>query len=70
MAITILQNIEDYLPAYNRMELLVESNNVGEPNFKYVFRLFVEGETFDGVGYKEYQVTPLRSQEHSRMRHY
>ena len=58
MAITILQNIQDYLPAYNRMELLVESDNVGEPNFKYVFRLFVEGETFGGVGYKEYQVTP------------
>ena len=52
--ITIIQNISDYSPVYNRMEMLVDSDNNSEPNFKYVFRVYIEGV----ADYKEYRVTP------------
>ena len=53
MAITEKTALGNYLPVYNPMEWCVVSDEIAETNFKYVFRVYIEG-----VGdYKEYQVT-------------
>ena len=54
MALTTKTALTDYLPVYNRMEYCVDSTNVGNTNFKYVFRVYIEGV----ASYKEYQVLP------------
>ena len=43
MAITIEQDLAEYAPAYNDLNVVVSSNNVGEIDFKYVFDLYIEG---------------------------
>ena len=54
MALTEKTALADYLPVYNSMEWCVDSTNVSNTNFKYVFRVTIEGVG----GYKEYQVVP------------
>lgn len=53
MAISIITPVKDYSPAYNKIELLVDSDNKSEPNFRYVFEVFVEGN-----GSKVFKVAP------------
>ena len=43
MAITVKTQPEEYMPAYNRVEYSCSSNNSGLPNFRYTFKLYVEG---------------------------
>jgi hypothetical protein len=54
MALSEKTPIANYLPCYNPIEWCVDSTNVTEPNFKYVFRVYIEGVG----GYKEYQASP------------
>jgi hypothetical protein len=54
MAIIEKTALANYLPVYNIMEWCVDSDEVGETNFKYVFRVYIEGI----ASYKEYQVSP------------
>lgn len=41
--ITIIQAPATYTPAYNPMNYIVESDNITEPSFQYVFDLYVNG---------------------------
>lgn len=42
MAITIEQNLKDYAPAFNDMEILLsDATNSGQPNYRYVFQIYV-----------------------------
>jgi len=41
--ITIIQQPEQYTPAYNPMNYVVSSDNYTEPSFQYVFDLYVKG---------------------------
>jgi hypothetical protein len=43
MAITIIENLKNYMPAFNDMELLVSSTNVSAFNFRFVFEVFIDG---------------------------
>ena len=43
MAITIEQDLAEYAPAYNDLNVVVSSTNVGEIDFKFVFDLYIEG---------------------------
>ena len=43
MAITILANPKDFAPVYNKMEYLIESTNVAEPNFAYLVDIYING---------------------------
>lgn len=43
MAITILQNPEDYAPAYNEINYLVSSDKTAQANFKYVCDIYITG---------------------------
>jgi hypothetical protein len=43
MAITIIENLKDYNPAFNDMEIQVSSNNIATTyNFKYIFEVFID----------------------------
>lgn len=54
MAIIIKQDIEEYLPAYNRLEVSVVSGNSVLANFKYIFDLYIEGV----AGFIRFKVPP------------
>ena len=41
MAITILANPKDFAPVYNKMEYLIESTNVAQPNFAYLVDIYI-----------------------------
>ena len=43
MAITILANPKDFAPVYNKMEYLIESTNVAQPNFAYLVDIYING---------------------------
>lgn len=43
MAINILANPKDFAPVYNKMEYLIESTNVAEPNFAYLVDIYING---------------------------
>lgn len=43
MAIAIEQDLAEYAPAYNDLNVVVSSTNVGEIDFKFVFDLYIEG---------------------------
>lgn len=43
MAIGILQNPEDYAPAYNEINYLVTSDKTAQANFKYVCDIYITG---------------------------
>lgn len=43
MAITIEQDFNDYSPAYNELNTVASSTNVGEIDFKFIFDLYIEG---------------------------
>jgi hypothetical protein len=43
MAITILANPKDFAPVYNKMEYLIESTNVAEPNYAYLVDIYING---------------------------
>jgi len=42
MAITILTDLPEYSPIYNKMQVYVESSNVAQPGFKYIFEIVTE----------------------------
>ena len=42
MAITLLTDIPEYTPVYNKMEVAVSSTNIGQPQFKYIFDIVTE----------------------------
>jgi len=43
MAITIHATPKDFAPVYNKMEYLIESTNVAEPNFAYLIDIYING---------------------------
>ena len=43
MAITILANPKDFAPVYNKMEYLIESTNVAQPNYAYLVDIYING---------------------------
>jgi hypothetical protein len=43
MAITINATPKDFAPVYNKMEYLIESTNVAEPNFAYLVDIYING---------------------------
>ena len=43
MAITILATPKTFAPVYNKMEYLIESTNVAEPNFAYLVDIYING---------------------------
>jgi len=43
MAITIHATPKDFAPVYNKMEYLIESTNVAEPNFAYLVDIYING---------------------------
>ena len=43
MAINILANPKDFAPVYNKMEYLIESTNVAQPNFAYLVDIYING---------------------------
>ena len=43
MAITILANPKTFAPVYNKMEYLIESTNVAQPNFAYLVDIYING---------------------------
>jgi len=43
MAITILATPKDFAPVYNKMEYLIESTNVAQPNFAYLVDIYING---------------------------
>ena len=43
MAITIHANPKDFAPVYNKMEYLIESTNVAEPNYAYLVDIYING---------------------------
>ena len=43
MAITMLANPKDFAPVYNKMEYLIESTNVAQPNFAYLVDIYING---------------------------
>ena len=43
MAITILANPKDFAPVYNKMEYLIRSTNVAQPNFAYLVDIYING---------------------------
>ena len=43
MAITILANPKTFAPVYNKMEYLISSTNVAEPNFAYLVDIYING---------------------------
>ena len=43
MAITILANPKNFAPVYNKMEYLISSTNVAEPNFAYLVDIYING---------------------------
>ena len=43
MAITINANPKDFAPVYNKMEYLIESTNVAQPNFAYLVDIYING---------------------------
>jgi hypothetical protein len=43
MAITILANPKDFAPVYNKMEYLIESTNIAEPNYAYLVDIYING---------------------------
>ncbi len=43
MAINILANPKDFAPIYNKMEYLIESTNIAEPNFAYLVDIYING---------------------------
>ena len=43
MAINILANPKDFAPVYNKMEYLIESTNVAEPNYAYLVDIYING---------------------------
>lgn len=45
MALTIVQDFDDYSPAYNPVTAVVDSDNVGMDGFRYLAEVTVEGET-------------------------
>jgi len=60
MAISIITNLQNWLPVYNRLELAVDSTNVGQDNFLYVFRVFIDGVP----GYKQYEAQPENTNQY------
>ena len=54
MAITIEQDLEEYAPAYNDLNVVVSSSNDGEIDFKFVFDLYIDGV----IGYTRFKVVP------------
>ena len=54
MAIIIKQDIDEYLPVYNRLEVSVVSGNIALANFKYIFDLYIEGV----AGFIRFKVPP------------
>lgn len=54
MAITIEQDIPEYSPAYNEINTVASSTNVGEIDFKFVFDLYVDGV----AGFTRFKVAP------------
>jgi hypothetical protein len=51
MAITELQKPQQFTPAYNDMHHLVNSSNKAQANFKYLFKIYVNG-TYVGKSFK------------------
>lgn len=45
MAVTILQEPQQYTPVYNDLNFLVSSTNTGQPNFNYIFDVKINGST-------------------------
>lgn len=45
MAITINQQPNLWSPVYNPMVCVISSTNVGQPNFKYLFDIYISGQT-------------------------
>lgn len=43
MAINILANPKTFAPVYNKMEYLIESTNVAEPNYAYLVDIYING---------------------------
>ena len=43
MAINILANPKDFAPVYNKMEYLISSTNVAQPNFAYLVDIYING---------------------------
>ena len=43
MAITILATPKAFAPVYNKMEYLIESTNVAQPNFAYLVDIYING---------------------------
>ena len=43
MAITINATPKDFAPVYNKMEYLIESTNVAQPNFAYLVDIYING---------------------------
>jgi len=43
MAITIHATPKDFAPVYNKLEYLIESTNVAEPNFAYLVDIYING---------------------------
>jgi hypothetical protein len=43
MAVTILVTPKTFAPVYNKMEYLIESTNVAQPNFAYLVDIYING---------------------------
>lgn len=54
MALSIKTNFKNFAPVYNNLFTVVDSTNSGNTNFKYVFRVYIDGV----LGYKQYEVNP------------
>ncbi len=61
MAIIIEQDINEYSPAYNDINVVVNSTNDGEIDFKYVFDLYIDGV----AGFTRFKVAPEPQTSHN-----
>lgn len=43
MAITLQQTVDAWMPVYNPIEFVMDSSNVGQPQFKYIADVYVSG---------------------------
>lgn len=43
MAITLQQSVDAWMPVYNPIEFVMDSSNVGQPQFKYIADVYVSG---------------------------
>ncbi|MGL4598544.1 MAG: hypothetical protein ACRCYO_13585 [Bacteroidia bacterium] len=60
-ALVIKTDLPSFTPVFNRMPVCVfqsDAPTLALPGFKYVVDLYIEGQTFGGVGYYRYEIPP------------